>query len=149
MKKIPKSKNKIVYIFGETELQVLLEGPEVPGVSLNLSGRRRSSWERRTMLMFRSRQPWRNWSPTASFSLFFLLVSIEDNGATLLTSYNSVTLGMTTFISSYNYQFTESLDTLFSTQMEVFDEETLWMYLEGDFLDGIYNEVWYNDGDTS
>ena len=74
MKKIPKSKNKIVYIFGETELQVLLEGPEVPGVSLNLSGRRRSSWERRTMLMFRSRQPWRNWSPTASFSLFFLLV---------------------------------------------------------------------------
>ena len=67
----------------------------------------------------------------------------------VLTSINSVTLGMTTFISSYNYQFIESLDTLFSTQMEVFDEETLWTYLEGDFLDGIYNEVWYNDGDTS
>ena len=67
----------------------------------------------------------------------------------LTDQFISVTLGMTTFISRYNYQFTESLDTLFSAQMEVFDEETLWKYLEGDFLDGIYNEVWYNDGDTS
>ena len=56
---------------------------------------------------------------------------------------------MTTFISRYNFQFTESLDQLFSSQMEVADEESLWNYLEGDFLDGIYNEVWYNDGDTT
>ena len=25
---------------------------------------------------------------------------------------------------------------------------SMWTYLEGSFLDGIYNEVWYNDGDS-
>ena len=32
--------------------------------------------------------------------------------------------------------------------MEVSDDKSMWDYLEGDFLDGIYNEIWYNDGDT-
>ena len=53
----------------------LFEGLAVPGVSSDLSGRQRSSWERRRMLILRSRQLWRNWSPTASSSLFSLLVS--------------------------------------------------------------------------
>ena len=55
---------------------------------------------------------------------------------------------MTTFISSYNYQFTKTLEKLFESQMAVYDDKTMWDYLEGDFLDGIYNEEWYNDGDS-
>ena len=60
----------------------------------------------------------------------------------------AATLGMTTFISSYNYQFTKTLEKLFESQMAVYDDKTMWDYLEGDFLDGIYNEQWYNDGDS-
>ena len=55
---------------------------------------------------------------------------------------------MTTFISRYNYQFTKSLQVLFEAQMEVLDDRSMWDYLEGKFLDGIYNEKWYNDGDS-
>ena len=60
----------------------------------------------------------------------------------------SATLGMTTFISRYNYQYTKSLERLFESQMEVTDDKSMWTYLEGDFLDGIYNEEWYNEGNT-
>ena len=58
------------------------------------------------------------------------------------------TLGMTSFISRSNFLFTKSLETLFESQMKVSDDRSMWDYLEGDFLDGIYNEIWYNDGDT-
>ena len=55
---------------------------------------------------------------------------------------------MTSFISRSNFMFTKSLETLFESQMEVSDDKSMWDYLEGDYLDGIYNEIWYNDGDT-
>ena len=37
-------------------------------------------------------------------------------------SRTAATLGMTTFISRYNFQFTRSLETLFEEQMEVGDD---------------------------
>ena len=55
---------------------------------------------------------------------------------------------MTSFISRSNFLFTKSLETLFESQMKVSDDKSMWDYLEGDFLDGIFNEIWYNDGDT-
>ena len=55
---------------------------------------------------------------------------------------------MTSFLTATNYQFTKSLETLFKAQMEVTDDRSMWRYLENEFLDGIYNEIWYNDGDT-
>ena len=66
----------------------------------------------------------------------------------IITSLFPGTLGMTSFLTATNYQFTKSLETLFKAQMEVTDDRSMWRYLENEFLDGIYNEIWYNDGDT-
>ena len=53
---------------------------------------------------------------------------------------------MTTFWSRYNFYYTNSLKTLFGSQLEVEDEEMFWEYAEGELLDGMYSEEWYNQG---
>lgn len=86
------------------------------------------------------------------YIIFFtaLLISkICDSMFPLSCNLISATLGMTTFLSATNFQFTKVMETLFKTQMEVNDDRSMWEYLEGDFLNGIYNEIWYNDGDLS
>ena len=53
---------------------------------------------------------------------------------------------MTTFWSKYNFYYTNFLSTLFKSQMEVVDDEMFWNYAEGELLDGMYSEEWYNRG---
>lgn len=53
---------------------------------------------------------------------------------------------MTTFWGKYNYYYTNSLSTLFNSQMEVVEEEMFWNYAEGELLHGMYSEEWYNRG---
>ena len=53
---------------------------------------------------------------------------------------------MTTFWSRYNFYYTNSLKTLFGSQIEVEDATMFWEYAEGELLDGMYSEEWYNQG---
>ena len=45
------------------------------------------------------------------------------------------------------FQYTSQLKNLFKSQEEVVQVADFWNFLETDFLDGLYWEEWYNDGD--
>ena len=45
------------------------------------------------------------------------------------------------------YQYTSRLKNLFKKQEEVVQVKDFWEFMENGFLDGIYWEEWYNQGD--
>lgn len=44
------------------------------------------------------------------------------------------------------YQYTRVIQTLFKTHEDVKQISQFWAFMEGDFLNGIYWEEWYNEG---
>ena len=81
--------------------------------------------------------------------LLFFVVLLIGNLLIFLLMLNMIclaTLGMTTFWSKYNFYYTDSLSNLFRSQMEVMDDKMFWEYAQGELLDGMYSEEWYNKG---
>lgn len=47
------------------------------------------------------------------------------------------------------YRYTEIVKSTFESQSEIRQISDFWEFMEGEFLDGIYLENWYNDGDET
>ena len=75
--------------------------------------------------------------------LSFALVSIIfQYFSTFISSL--VTFGMT---SQTHYYYTKVMTDLFNQQPDVKNTGEFWDFMEGQLLDGLYWEYWYNNGD--
>lgn len=48
--------------------------------------------------------------------------------------------------SQTQYYYTKVMTDLFQDQPEVHNHDDFWKFMEGQLLDGLYWEYWYNDG---
>ena len=48
--------------------------------------------------------------------------------------------------SSTNYQYTQVIRSLFDKQEQITNYKMFWNFIEGDLIDGLYWETWYNRG---